>query len=412
MSLPQRPLATSRPDPDPRPGRCPRNPSPQGAFQLLTTVKAGSLAAIALVATLAACGNVGSSLAAHPTPGASPSSGNASPATILEYAIPTANSAPWSITSGSDGALWFTESAAGKIGRVTSSGAFTEYTIPGGRDPGYIAAGSDGALWFTEYYANTIGRITTTGEISEYTTGNSSPHGITTGPDGALWFTEFGGIGRISLSGKVTEHQVPGKIVWAITAGPDGALWFTEGSGNKGIGRMTASGALTEYAIPSFEALSITAGRDGALWFTETDSGKIGRITTSGAVTEYAIPPTTSVPAGVSAAPGSITSGPDGALWFKATAMVGRLTTAGAFTSFTISNATSGPEAIASGPDGALWFTEDNDNSKIGRITPSRSPNPRLTKSYSISAPVTATGWIFKVTRCSLGSSSRNFLPV
>jgi virginiamycin B lyase len=133
---------------------------------------------------------------------------------------------------------------------------------------------------------------------------------------------------------------------------------------------MTTSGALTEYAIPSFEALSITAGPDGALWFTETDSGKIGRMTTSGAVTEYTIPPTTSVPAGVSAAPSGITSGPDGALWFKATAMVGRLTTAGAFTLFTISKATSGPEAIASGPDGALWFTEDNDNSKIGRITP------------------------------------------
>ena len=128
-------------------------------------MKVGSLTATALVSTLAACGNVGSSPAAHPTPGASPSSGDANPATILEYAIPTVNSGPWSITSGSDGALWFTESAAGKIGRVTSSGAFTEYTIPGGWDPGYIAAGADGALWFTEYYGNAIGRITTTGEI-------------------------------------------------------------------------------------------------------------------------------------------------------------------------------------------------------------------------------------------------------
>ena len=50
--------------------------------------------------------------------------------------------------------------------------------------------------------------------------------------------------------------------------------------------------------------------------------------------------------------------------------MVGRLTTAGAFTLFTIRHATSGPEAIASGPDGAIWFTEDNANSKIGRIAP------------------------------------------
>ena len=69
--------------------------------------------------------------------------------------------------------------------------------------------GPDGALWFTETLANTIGRITTAGVITEYpmTTASSSPFGITAGPDGALWFTEVGAskIGRITTAGVVTN---------------------------------------------------------------------------------------------------------------------------------------------------------------------------------------------------------------
>jgi hypothetical protein len=56
----------------------------------------------------------------------------------------------------------------------------------------WIAAGPDGNLWFTENSVNQIGRITTTGAITQYPapTANSVPNGITTGPDGNLWFTE------------------------------------------------------------------------------------------------------------------------------------------------------------------------------------------------------------------------------
>lgn len=58
-----------------------------------------------------------------------------------------------------------------------------------------IAAGPDGAMWFTEYSNNTlakIGRITTSGVFTEYALPNpaSEPTTITEGPDGALWFIE------------------------------------------------------------------------------------------------------------------------------------------------------------------------------------------------------------------------------
>jgi virginiamycin B lyase len=113
------------------------------------------------------------------------------PPTITEYSIPTSGSSPECITSGPDGALWFTEFFGNKIGRITTSGSITEYPVPTPASVPYcITAGPDGALWFTENYGNNIGRITTGGLVTEYPvpTASSFPVGITAGPDGALWF--------------------------------------------------------------------------------------------------------------------------------------------------------------------------------------------------------------------------------
>ncbi|MBO0795555.1 MAG: Virginiamycin B lyase, partial [Ktedonobacteraceae bacterium] len=113
------------------------------------------------------------------------------------------------ITSGSDGALWFTEPIEGKIGRITVQGKISEFPLPTSFGKlGEITSGPDGALWFTESSSNTavgpsqIRRITVQGKISDFPlpTDLSSPQGITSGPDGALWFTddEEGAIGRIT----------------------------------------------------------------------------------------------------------------------------------------------------------------------------------------------------------------------
>jgi virginiamycin B lyase len=66
-----------------------------------------------------------------------------------------------------------------------------------GPTPVGIAVGADGALWFTESGANKIGRIPTNGEITEFPipTARSQPAGITAGPDG------HSGLQRPSLIG-------------------------------------------------------------------------------------------------------------------------------------------------------------------------------------------------------------------
>ena len=70
---------------------------------------------------------------------------------ITEYPIPTNNSLPIGITVGPDGALWFAEHQAGKIGRITTSGTITEpdkLTGPA-HFPLFLVTGSDGNLWAT-----------------------------------------------------------------------------------------------------------------------------------------------------------------------------------------------------------------------------------------------------------------------
>jgi streptogramin lyase len=192
---------------------------------------------------------------------------------------------PYSITSGPDGNLWFTES--NNIGRITPAGVISEFPIPSGNTATGITSGPDGNLWFTEQDSNNIGQISTTGVyLNEFpvTTG-SGPAGITGGLDGNLWFAESTGdkIGRITpgLPNTVTEFPIPaGSSPFNITSSPSGSLWFTEEGSNK-IGQMSTAGMLlNEFPIPTNASVpvGIAMGPDGNLWFTENVGNNIGKL--------------------------------------------------------------------------------------------------------------------------------------
>src|SRR5205823_6545279 len=93
---------------------------------------------------------------------------------VTEYTVPTTSSQPEGLITGPDGLLWFTESASGKIGKVTTSGTFTEYSLGAGHMPQEICVGPDGNLWFTDHNSSIfpptsyIGKSTTGGSITEY----------------------------------------------------------------------------------------------------------------------------------------------------------------------------------------------------------------------------------------------------
>lgn len=284
--------------------------------------------------------------------------------TITEFPLVAHDSNPVAITTGPDGSLWFTETDAPAIGRITPDGKLAEFRtgITPGSEPAEITAGPDGNIWFDEQFGG-IGRITPGGEITEFPTRRTPQgvqNGIAAGPDGNLWYTDLGGvIGRITPMGTITEFTQglnAGASPNEIVAGPDGNLWFTDLAG--GVGRITPAGVITEFTAgitPGSLPTGITAGPDGNLWFTE-QLGRIGRITPGGVVTEFS--------AGITADStlADITAGPDGNLWFTeqiTSARIGRITLGGTITEFSSGiTARSGPNGITVGPDGKLWFTE------------------------------------------------------
>ena len=351
---------------------------------------------------------------------------------VAEYPLASPPANPGAITAGPDGNLWFINDRATpgsfpatilavSIGRITTAGVITEFpiTTPGAY-PSDITSGLDGALWYTENTSSgpMIGRITTAGVITDFPAGsigvtpdNQWIDSITAGPDGALWFTEashpdgspfhaIGSIGRITTAGALSLFPVP-SIPSDIAAGPDGALWYTAHSGlssplKSTIGRITTAGVITEFPIttPGAYPSDITSGRDGALWYTEgTSSGPmIGRITTAGVITAFPI----LTPDG---GPSGITAGPDGALWFTDSGnKIGRITTSGVVTESAIPTPNSQPIGIATGSDGDLWFTESGAG-KIGQLSPVSLAPPTVTS-------VRRFGFHADPTRIVLGFSS------
>ncbi|MFN2633510.1 MAG: hypothetical protein ABR610_08865 [Thermoanaerobaculia bacterium] len=331
--------------------------------------------------------------------------GNLRAQTFAEFSIPTGGSQPTSIAEGPDGNLWFTEFGTNKIGRISTAGVVTEFSVPYSppeppahvstgfpfpvptsySGPLYIEAGSDAALWFTEPGVNKIGRITTAGVITEFRvpTASSLPAVITGASDGSLWFTEAGAnkIGRITTAGSITEFSVPtvDSLPLYITEGSDRNIWFTEANGNK-IGRITPGGLISEFSVPTLLSLpaGIKSGSDGALWFAETLGSKIGRITTAGVISEFALPETFGLPT-------NLAEFSDGSLWFTEARgnRIGRITPAGVVTSFPVPTAGAAPVGIEEGPDGKLWFTEAG-SGMIGRLSVSGGPSSCLASSTAL----------------------------
>lgn len=309
---------------------------------------------------------------------ASAASGSVVTAEITDYA---AAKVAKQLVIGPDGNLWYT-AGNNKVGKITTSGTATEYTLPLLSSPSGITVGSDSNLWFTDSESSKIGKVTTTGTITEYSLPASSrPLGIASGSDKNLWFSEYlkNKIGKITTAGVITEYSVPEKSSpYGMAAGSDNNLWFADYGTNK-IGKITTAGVITEYPLASgSHPRAVASGSDGNLWFTDEGTSKIGKITTTGAITEYALPS--------GSAPGEISSGPEGNLWFAdvGAKKIGKITTSGAITEYALPSSLA--LGIAVGSEGYAWFGEVG----IDKLNPSpaegasRTPNPGFTVEYRV----------------------------
>jgi streptogramin lyase len=321
-----------------------------------------------------------------------------------EYKLGTGGQPTRGITVGPDGNLWFTEPMANRIGKITTGGVITEYTVKTGSEPVGIADGPDGKLWFTDHGSSKIGKITTSGEVTEYKLpSGSAPEGIAAGPDGNLWFAEHGtyNIGRITTEGVITEYEC-GCFPANIVAGPEkeDSMWFTayEERGKEGdVGRVYTS-TVGEHKVGNIHLYDtrevpltwgIAVGSDGNTWFTGYASARLGKITPTGKLTEY------SFKGGLHR---GIAAGPPGeaALWYStwdtSPKRIGHVTTSGTLTEPGLAGGGEFWQGVA-GPDGNMWLTHGG----MVRLKPVPTglaelmpAQPGITIDYNV--PVSGTG--------------------
>ena len=330
----------------------------------------GLLAGAVMGVLLAGCGNgtvIGSGSAPTPTP--------FPPQVANEYAIPTAASKPGGIVKGSDGALWFTEIATSKIGRLSQSAVVTDYATPvSGSAPQSITSGPDSELWFTESARPVVGRLNVgTLAFTEITLPNplARPWGIVTASNGSLWVTDPGtnSIWQITPAGVVSQYLLPSANAnpTSITIGPDSGIWFVEPAVDR-IGRLDPSSApgttATDYPVTPGSGLGvIVSGSDNALWFTETTSKKLGRMLTNGVLTGES--PVTGV-----LAPFGIVLATDGNFYIgdEAGSQVARFVpSTSTVTLYPTKSANARPYMFTLGPDNEVYFTEQGSNN-IGQF--------------------------------------------
>jgi len=276
------------------------------------------------------------------------------------------------LTFGPDGRIWFTATSFGSgstdlVGSTSLSGEKREYELAARTltTIGDIVAGSDGHLWFADTARSEIGKVSLDGKVAEFPLSQgSAPEAVAQGPDGAIWFTESKAdrVGRIDGNGAISTFALPGGAEPAgLANGPAGALWIAEhGSGR--IARMTPDGTASEFPLPEAagKPLQIARSTDGDLWFSEEGVNRLGRIDTSGHLAEFEVPGNTG---GVGGGTSALAPAPDGGVYFvtgteRAGNEIGELSPAGDLTGIGCvdPSCTLPVSGLAVGPEGRLWY--------------------------------------------------------
>ncbi|HEU0194826.1 MAG TPA: hypothetical protein VFQ71_11545 [Gaiellales bacterium] len=205
-----------------------------------------------------------------------------------------AGSRPVGIAAGPH-ALWIAEQGTRRIARMSLTGSVRQFRIPGAvHMPANLVYGPDGAVWFTEPAAGAVGRLVpATGAVRQIPLGQGSgAFDLAVGPDGNLWVTErsAGAIAVIPPSGTspAAVYTLPtGSRPSAIVPAVDGALWYTD-PGLSEIGRITTDGTLSSLPVaPGARPSAIARGPRGRLYFTQSRPAAIGRIDLAAAHTQY-----------------------------------------------------------------------------------------------------------------------------
>ena len=316
--------------------------------------------------------------------------GSARAANVQLFAVPTAGAGLSNIVAGPDGALWFNEQNGFAVGRITTTGVVSEFSVPrasysaDGDGPTTIVS-SGGNLWTLANVGSTIDEVSTVGVVTQlYANLNQSATNLAPDSAGGVWATSLAGAGGGSVSGGLFRVDPPGGAVRnypnpaftgqfqpvPIVAGPNGTAWFADGG--TAISEINDAGKVTEIPIHGSGSMLVTSiafDRHGDLWFTEYLAGGGFVRSTKGAIGE--------IPAGSRTAtltrlpgnetPGSMILGSDGGIWFTWSQGIGRLATQTGGAQLVKLGSAYHPASIAFGSDHNLWFV-DSQAGDIGQV--------------------------------------------
>lgn len=238
--------------------------------------------------------------------------------------MPSKLAPPVALTAGPNGDMWVSE-WGGKIGEIKMpDGPIREFRLAGPDiDAISLAMGPDGNLWFVARDGGAVGKMTSSGATTEY-----QPHlmnlgaAIAAGPSGDLWFCGLasgprprgtGIVGKISPAGAITEYpvRVASGLPFRLAIGADGDVWVAVNDSQRDghIVRVTPSGSMTAFAVAG-DPRDIVADGPDKIDFTIDNAPSFGEITLDGHVS------TIPLPGGPGARATSVAVTPNGDEWF------------------------------------------------------------------------------------------------
>ena len=236
---------------------------------------------------------------------------------------------PVDLTEGPDGNLWVA-TYDGEIDKVTAAGTVTRYTIPSGDGAYAISAGPDGALWFALDGTNQLGRITTTGTVSEFSLPDPSatdgptitPGALTSGPDHKLWFVDAytPQVGNVNVTTGLLASGVSATVDAGSTSTATVAS-FVDFAGGGAAADYTATVAWDDgttsagtIAANSSGGFDVSVSRnwalsDGSATVTVTDTRTAGRTASASTYVTVNPPPVTGAGVSVTSTAAALFSG-------------------------------------------------------------------------------------------------------
>ncbi len=166
--------------------------------------------------------------------------------TFSRHEVSSPGIAPFGVAVDASGTVWGTLPRVNRLVRISPRGEMSEVEPPTrAAQLGDVAVAADGAVWFLEMQANKIGRFAN-GQFAEFPvpTHSAGLTALAIAPDGAVWFTELRGqrLGRLR-DGVIVEFPLPQSDARPFGIAVDGAgnVWYTDLSG--WLGRLAAARA-------------------------------------------------------------------------------------------------------------------------------------------------------------------------